>query len=388
MSRCKYLIYLFLFVILVNSIERPISDVRAPLGRGKSRNDLILFMANTDLRTKMILSKELVKRASDLLLSVDWKVWYFGDNAGFWGLKAADEINSSDKFSSFGYGLLKGWQHRTPSRMKYDQTLPGREALEIAEKFGDRGLIKSLRNHADWIISHKRYKGVYLTDDDYPKLVWVDALSLHPPFLAKLGNYSAKYYDIAASLAISYAKLLQDSTGLFTHTYDTNSDTRNNVHWGRGQGWAMTGLLYTLSSLPLDHPLRDKITRILNNLLRVMVRFQMNNGHWTTIIDDGESPIEASVAAFFVITGTQAIMKNLISLNLEKEIEKAFNAVVSSFSRNGFYRGVSEDTWSGNPQYYKSIKNNSFSPWSQGPPIAAINCYAKFLSWKRTQKSL
>jgi hypothetical protein len=87
------------------------------------------------------LNRGIVERASRLLFSVDWRVWYFGDNAGFWGLKAASTITGGDSYTRFAYCLAKAWcARRTPLR-KYDQTLPSPECLELARRLSDTQLL-------------------------------------------------------------------------------------------------------------------------------------------------------------------------------------------------------------------------------------------------------
>jgi unsaturated rhamnogalacturonyl hydrolase len=324
---------------------------------------------------------ELVSRAAHLLIKLDWKVWYFGDNAGFWGLQAATELTGDGLFSYFGYGLVKAWSARRSPRRKYDQTLPGVECLELAERFGDNRLIEALIDHAEWLCSRTREDGVYLTDDDYPRLIWVDTLAVHAPFLAGLGRYDPRYYRRACEFLMPNVKLLQDGTGLFCHTYDVDTRNANGVHWGRGQGWAMAGLFETWKRLPSTFPQRAEIALMLKHNMDSLIRLQRADGHWHTIIDDERSYVEPSVAAFYVLVGCRALTCGLISQDHIEHLERAWIAVKSSFSEEGRYVGVSEDTWTGEQEYYRSVGRNSFSPWSQGPAVAAMDEYNRFRKW-------
>lgn len=323
------------------------------------------------------ISKELISRASSLLLKLNWRVWYFGDNAGFMGLEAADYLLNTAEYSNYALGMLKGWNARRYPRVKYDQTLPGIEAIRLATKHADMDLLGSIEEHVNWIIGHRKFKGVYLTDDDYPDLIWVDTMSIHPPIIAGLGVYKQEFYDIASRLAMSYVELLQDKSGLFSHTYDIVEEASNNVHWGRGQGWALVGLLETIKLLPKKYTIRQTLVSNFEKCIIAVSSLQNKDGNWNTVIDEGSSPIEKSIAPFFVIVGAQAISLGLIKSDIKENISLAMNATLKSFSKDGLFNGVSEDTLSGNYSYYVSIKNNSFSPWSQGPPIAAIYWYNK-----------
>jgi len=321
------------------------------------------------------LNREIVERAARLLFKVEWRVWYFGDNAGFWGLEAASTLTGDDSYACFAYGLAKAWcARRTPPR-KYDQTLPGLECLELARRFSDTQLIEALISHAEWLSAHERVGGTWLTDDDYPRLIWVDTLSIHPPFLAALGEYKREYCGVACELLLNHAGLLQDDTGLFCHTYNVDTETTNGVHWGRGQGWALMGLLETWKRLPDGFSGRDEIASKFRRCLKALEALQTPEGSWHTIVDDPESYTESSTAAFYVIAASQAITHGLIPREHYTYIKRAWRAVENSFSGDGRYLGVSEDTWSGDKQYYRSVPKGSFSTWSQGAALAAIKEY-------------
>jgi len=70
-------------------------------------------------------------------------------------------------------------------------------------------------------------------------------------------------------------------------------------------------------------------------------------------VDDPESYTESSTAAFYVIAASQAITHGLIPRKHYTYIKRAWRAVEKSFSGDGRYLGVSEDTWSRDKQYYE-----------------------------------
>src|SRR5690606_41298336 len=71
------------------------------------------------------------------------------------------------------------------------------------------------------------------------RLIWVDSMHPDGPGLAALRRP-------AADLIEESAAVLQDASGLFHHGYDVHARRPNGVHWGRGQGWALWGLVGTL----------------------------------------------------------------------------------------------------------------------------------------------
>src|SRR5690606_40378102 len=63
------------------------------------------------------------------------------------------------------------------------------------------------------------------------------------------------------------------------------------VHWGRGQGWALWGLVGTLV-----HEDDTRLRRRLDGLVDALGEHE-TEGRWRTIVDDPDAPVEASVSA-------------------------------------------------------------------------------------------
>lgn len=94
------------------------------------------------------------------------------------------------------------------------------------------------------------------------RMIWVDCLHTDGPGLAALGNHEA-----AMAVTSEAVHALQDGTGLFNHGYRVDSGTTNGVHWARGQGWALYGLVGLLAyKPPKAGPLRESSDRLLTAL--------------------------------------------------------------------------------------------------------------------------
>lgn len=76
---------------------------------------------------------------------------------------------------------------------------------------------------------------------DHPELgttVWVDCLHTDGPGLVLAGHPAT-----ALALVEEVSASMQDGSGLCCHGYDVATGRTNGLHWGRGQGWALHGLV-------------------------------------------------------------------------------------------------------------------------------------------------
>src|SRR5262249_49808338 len=141
--------------------------------------------------------------------------------------------------------------------------------------------------------------------------VWVDCMHLDGPFLAELANVSGdlRWRELAVDLLLSHAHVLQDEAiGLFSHGFDGSTREANHVFWGRGQGWALLGLLDTLLALPADHP---EIRQRFVALVDALARCESDSGRWHTVVDVPDTSVETSISAFVALAVGSAIASGI-----------------------------------------------------------------------------
>ena len=134
--------------------------------------------------------------------------------------------------------------------------------------------------------------------------MFVDSVHFHGPFLAALYDVTGedRYLRQAADTIGPQVELLWDERHeLFHHFWIERTRQRNGVLWGRGNGWAMLGMLHTLQHLPADHPLSQRFRELLTRQANRLAQLQdPATGDWHTVLDDPASYLESSVAAFVV----------------------------------------------------------------------------------------
>ncbi len=199
--------------------------------------------------------------------------------------------------------------------------------------------------------------------------VWVDCLQMDGPFLARLGKASGRQEltDAAASVAVAHARVLQDGSGLLSHGFDDSEGAANGIHWARGQGWALLGLVDTLAIVPDStegaSELRDRLVALLNALIATN-----DGGRWHSVVDIESTTIEASLSAFVSLGLNRARRARLIASEYTLLEEHAWRAARGGLSATGGFE-VSEATpVSTSVGDYASRRTGIF-PWGQGPFI-------------------
>lgn len=188
--------------------------------------------------------------------------------------------------------------------------------------------------------------------------IWVDCLHTDGPGLAQLG-YEAE----AVRCVEEAAAVLQRPDGLFQHGYGVQDQRGNGVAWGRGQAWALLGLLGTLEVVD-DSALRDRLARLVAALAS-----HERNGQWGTIVDDLDAPVENSVAAYLAYAVRRAVGRGLVDTSYNELAERAYAATLRQL--DGGALAVSCATPVGPAPAYLGQPTGVYA-WGQAPVLFAL----------------
>src|SRR5690606_38093270 len=143
--------------------------------------------------------------------------------------------------------------------------------------------------------------------------------------------------DLAVRTVGAYTGVLLDpATGLFRHGYDVRERVQSPCNWGRGNGWAMHGLIDTLAELAADDPAGTGSRALLMSQMRTVARLQDGGGSWHTILDDPTSPLENSTPAFFASALLKAVRLGLVERgSYDATITRALAALAGMVDDDG-----------------------------------------------------
>lgn len=349
--------------------------------------------------------KRIMAAAADLLLGHNWKVWFWGDSIGLEGLLDASEWLMEGSYETYVYGLMKGWLARRDPPRHWDYTAPGVALLRLYQGYGDGYLLDAAKDHARYLAAFPQSEaGAYVRYDDAdfdqqpelprqeagaavpsPKLtrggpcIFADNMHFDGPFFANLYEITGeqRYRDLAVGNILPSIQLLYDrQEHLFSHFWSERLKRPNGVFWGRGQGWAMLGIVHTLEHLPREDAAVRSLIQVFQQHAKRMAEVQDVSGHWHTVVTDRDSYLESSVAAFMVDAFSRGITHGWLDESFGPVIERAVAALLEQVADDGRLDLVSYETYpSFHAEHYRLMPRGAMVPWGQGPLLTAIRSY-------------
>ena len=342
------------------------------------------------------LSRERLGAAADLLLDYPFRVWHYGESVGLEGLLCAARLTARAELEGWVHGLVRGWAARRRPFAEIDNTLPGKVLCELAERHGDELLLEAALDAAEHLGTRRRLHGVALPFERAPLRepfggapldaagralladpgpgIFVDPLHFDPPFMVHLGALtgSPDLVDAGAAQAVALVELLQDDSGAFWHFFLERTGSRYGLGWGRGQGWALLGLVDVLECLPGAHPGREPLVSALIRLADALCATQSDDGSWFAVISDPGSGPESSTAAFAAAGLARAVAQGSLPPGYLDAARLAWSSTAAGVAANGALEGVSANVWACTaPWHYANVPLGAIVPWGQGPLLLA-----------------
>lgn len=313
---------------------------------------------------------------ADRTAAYPYKCWGFGEAIAMLGLLAAARVTGDDRYRRVVETSFDRWWTMTGGHLSFkDHVTPGIPLLLLARneaRFMDAALelgVLFMR------CPEKRGVPIHRPDlEGWASHIWVDCLYTDGPFLALLGHITGHpvWPDLACAQTIAHIGALRDpSTGLFFHGYDADTGRANAIRWGRGNGWALLGLVDLLRFLSLDHPSRPLLAAVVGRQIEALARLQDAGGHWHTVLDRPDTYLEHSVAAMMAWAIPQAVRLGLTPESALGVAARAFDAALATTDEDGNLTGVSEATPAGDLDTYATRPTGAF-PWGQGPWLLAL----------------
>ena len=214
--------------------------------------------------------------------------------------------------------------------------------------------------------------------------VWIDVCYFTAPAIALLGRISGDTAMIerAADQMIVHRDHLADSqSGLFWHVAYVDRNSHSPCLWARGNSWfsiAAPQVVAEIEAAGLLHPLAAKVDKIREALalqLNKVASLQDESGLWHTVIDRGDSYLEASAAAGFALALGRALATRLPRLDEARAREaysRALGAICAKVDSHGAFTGVSQQTPPGDFDFYNSIEVGT-APFATGVCLMALS---------------
>jgi unsaturated rhamnogalacturonyl hydrolase len=226
------------------------------------------------------------------------------------------------------------------------------------------------------------YGGVKLDAEDTALMadpgagIWLDCMHFDPPFFAHLGRIGAgaEWSQRAVDEILGYSDFLLDAeTGLYCHFWLEKTRRAYTKGWGRGQGWALLGLMDVAEYASSESAGHEEVVRRTRDLAERMLAFQQKDGNWFALVHEPRSGPESSTAAFMAGAFYRGIKLGLLpAATFRPAADRAYDAMLANLDADGNLKGVSAAVYSALvEEHYWHVPVNFIVPWGQGPVLTA-----------------
>ena len=355
-------------------------------------------MSDVVVATSKVERLQLLEKVGASLLKMPYQSWNFGDSTGFEGILVVGKLLKDPKYFSFAEGWFKAWASRPEPFRRLDCTAPGVAMIEVAQEKDCKEIFNALELLANYLTSRSKDRGIFDTwqslclippygGEELPKFeadllanppggTCIDCLHFDPPFFTGLGKAigNPKYIEIGVEQAIGYIDALQLPSGIFDHFFLNGVPGTWGQGWGRGQGWALLGMMDVLHQIPKSNNNYNKIKQAAEKLIYAMIKLQRPDGRWWCVVDSERSGEEGSTAGFMAAGFARAIKLGIVEESVVKPaMIKALNGVIADANKAGELQNVTAAVMASTRKSHYEFTPRGFSvPWGQGPQALAI----------------
>jgi unsaturated rhamnogalacturonyl hydrolase len=232
--------------------------------------------------------------------------------------------------------------------------------------------------HINYIMNkeHRLKDGTLARMRPQANSLWLDDMFMGIPALANMGKYTndKKYFDEAVKqITLFNSKMFNKEKDLYMHGWIEGMSEHPQFHWGRANGWAILTKVEVLDVLPLNHPGRQALLKMLNDHIKGLIKYQSGSGFWHQLLDKEDSYLETSATAIYTYCIARAINKGWIDkLAFAPTALLAWNAVQTKITKNGQVEGTCVGTGMGfDPAFYYHRPISPFAAHAYGPTLYA-----------------
>lgn len=268
---------------------------------------------------------------------------------------AIDKLGSIDpKYSAYMQDYIDAMVEEDGTVPRYSMTYfnldlinPGKNLLTLYQRTKNEKYKKALPQLVKQMEEQPTTpSGGFWHKKAYPNQMWLDGIYMSSPFLAEYAkDFNApEWFDVVTiQITLIYEKTLDPNTGLLYHAWDeskeqkwSNPETGQSPHfWARSMGWYVMAIVDVLDYLPEDHPQREELISILNDVCAALVKVQdAESGVWRQLPAEGNKEgnyLEASGSAMYVYAFAKGAKKGYLPQKYLTIANEGFDAIVKNF---------------------------------------------------------
>jgi unsaturated rhamnogalacturonyl hydrolase len=307
--------------------------------------------------------RDLALAVADRTLDYDYKLWDFGEGPALFGVVQTGSLLDRPELIDRVVDLVTPALFREPSPA--DHLIPV-DLLRLLNAVRGLDISDALSRWTQAVRMAPRpvpgLPRVHRPDlTSWSTTVWVDCMHIDGPGLTLAG-----YPGEAADGLEEVAGVLQGENGLFSHVFDVATGQANQVHWGRGQGLALYGLVETACVGAHRASLAARATALLTALAQ-----HEDHGLWRTIVDDSTAPVENSVSVLVAYAVLAGVAADVIDDHWSAMGERALAAAIDQLDSSAGLPVSPDPTIGAAATGYLSGEVGVY-PWGQGPLLLAL----------------
>lgn len=243
-------------------------------------------------------------------------------------------------------GKLDTIQYR-PEEYKLDDILPGRLLLSLYELTKEEKYKQAAQQlKAQLLTQPKTSEGGYWHKLVYPSQMWLDGIYMADIFslqYAQTFNEPAMVEEAIHQIKLISKNTKDPTTGLMYHGWD---ESKNKVwadsirgtspeFWGRAVGWYMMALVEAIEYIPVEHPERENLIKLFQDLSSSVKKYQDSTHHlWYQVLDKGNREgnwVETSCSAMFAYAFAKGHRLGWLDASYLKAADEAYQALLKDY---------------------------------------------------------
>ncbi len=164
-----------------------------------------------------------------------------------------------------------------------------------------------------------------------PKDMWSDDTFMSCPFLARLGliKNDRYYFDEAVRQLLGFKKRLwMADKKIFSHIYFLDTQSPNNIPWGRGNGWVFVTLSDVLENMPKHIDGRDELLALYREFAEGIAALQDGDGLWHQVLTRADSYAETSCTGMFILGICRGLNHGWLGDEYRAVAQKAYDGLI------------------------------------------------------------
>lgn len=273
--------------------------------------------------------------------------WMWGEALLGYAMDELDKENGRSDYTDFLKAYCDHWAKADPAVDQSDTAAPGLITYAMYKRTGNPEykrltdkVLHYIKNEPRLYLDCLNHLGCSKKGKLYPKSVWIDSVMMFSVFTSLYAreNNDTELIEFAARQPKQYASMMLDmEKGLWAHSYWVDykiAFPKNDLFWGRGNGWVVCGFPMILDNIGLDHKEADEIIKLFRRTSEALLGCMNEDYSFNTLLKY-KSYRELSATALISAGWLHGIRCGYLDDRFLEPAVRAFETCVCAMEENG-----------------------------------------------------